>query len=63
MPIIQLLVVLIVIGVVLYLVNTLIPMDPKIKTIINVVVIIAVLLWLVDLFGFGSGYVIGGHRH
>ena len=48
---IELLVVLILIGVVLYLVNTLIPMDPKIKTVINVVVVILVLLYVLRAFG------------
>lgn len=55
MTIISLVLVLIVIGVVLYLINTLIPMDAKIKTIINVVVILAVLLWLLEAFGLLSG--------
>ena len=58
MDIITLVVVLVIIGVILWLVNTMIPMDPKIKTIINVVVIIAVLLWLLSIF---TGYSIGGH--
>jgi hypothetical protein len=62
MPLIQLLIILIIIGAGLYLVNQVLPIDPKIKTIINVVVIIAVLLWLLDLFGFGTGYVVGRHR-
>jgi len=43
---IQLVVILIVIGVLLWLVNTYIPMDARIKQIINAVVIIAVILWL-----------------
>lgn len=50
MDLIQLVIVLIVIGVLLWLVNTYIPMDAKIKQIINVVVIIAVVLWLLSLF-------------
>lgn len=50
MDLIQLVVVLIVIGVLLWLVNTYIPMDGKIKQIINVVVIIAVVLWILGLF-------------
>lgn len=41
--------VLIVIGVGLYLVG-LIPMDPKILTVIRVVVILAVVLWILDIF-------------
>ena len=51
MSAISLIVMLIIIGVLLYLVNTLIPMDAKIKTIINVVVVINVLLWLLQVFG------------
>lgn len=51
MPLINLIVVLIVVGVLLYFVNAWIPMDPKIKQILNVVVIIAVVLWLLSAFG------------
>jgi len=42
---------LIVVGVLLWLVNRFIPMDEKIKLILNIVVVIAVVLWL--LYGFG----------
>jgi len=42
---------LIVVGVLLWLVNNYIPMDGKIKQILNIVVVIAVILWL--LYGFG----------
>lgn len=48
---ISLIVTLIIIGVLLYLVNALIPMDAKIKLIINVVVVIAVCVWLLEGFG------------
>jgi hypothetical protein len=51
MSLISLAVTLIVIGVLLCLVNTYIPMDGKIKRILNVVVVICVVLWL--LFAFG----------
>ena len=51
MPLISVVIVLIVVGVLLWLVNTYIPMDQKIKTIINVVVVIAVVLWLLNIFG------------
>jgi hypothetical protein len=50
-PLINLVVVLIVVGVLLWLVNNYIPMDRKIKTILNVVVVIAVVLWLLQAFG------------
>jgi hypothetical protein len=59
MSIIGLIVVLIIVGVILYLVNTLIPMDPKIKTIINVVVVVCVCLWLLSVFGLLGGSAIG----
>ncbi len=49
-----LLVQLVVIGVLLYLLNTLVPMDQRIKTIINVIVILAVCLWLLEGFGLLS---------
>jgi hypothetical protein len=55
MPLSTLIVTLIVVGVLLWLVNSYIPMDGKIKTIINIVVVVAVVFWL--LRGFG---VIGG---
>ena len=50
MPLISLVITLIVVGVLLWLVNTYIPMDGKIKKILNVVVI-AVVLWLLSAFG------------
>lgn len=55
MPIITVVIVLIVIGVLLWLVNTMIPMDEKIKQILNVVVIIATVLWVLSLFLGGAG--------
>ena len=42
-------------GVVLWLVNNYIPMDGKIKSILNVVVVIVVILWLLQAFGLLSG--------
>jgi hypothetical protein len=54
MPLIQLVLVLIVVGVLLWLVNRYIPMDGKIKQILNIVVVIAVVLWLLSLFGLFS---------
>ena len=51
MSLISILVALVVAGVVLWLVNTYIPMDAKIKTIINVVVVIVVVIWLLQAFG------------
>jgi uncharacterized membrane protein len=51
MSILTVLVVLIVIGVLLWLVNTYIPMDAKIKQILNIVAIIFVIIWLLKAFG------------
>jgi hypothetical protein len=48
---ITILVALVVIGVVLWLVNTKIPMDPTFKTVVNVIVVIGVCLWLLSTFG------------
>jgi len=50
MELIQLVIVLILIGVLLWAVNSYIPMDEKIKGILNLVVVIAVVLWLLALF-------------
>ncbi len=47
---IGLLVLLILVGVGLYLIEQ-IPMDPSIRTIIRVVVILCVVLWLIEIFG------------
>lgn len=51
MDLISLIVTLIVIGVLLWLVNTYIPMDRQIKRILNGVVVIAVVLWLLNVMG------------
>lgn len=51
MPLLYLVGVLIVVGVLLWLVNTYIPMDPKIKGILNAVVVIAVVIYLLQVFG------------
>ena len=60
---IGLIVTLIIVGVLLYLLNTLIPMDARIKTIINVIVILAVCLWLLEGFGLFTGPTWGTHQH
>jgi len=51
MPLIHLLFVLAVVGVLLWLVNTYLPVSAKNKKILNVVVVIAVALWLLSVFG------------
>ncbi len=58
MPLIQVVLVLILIGVLLWLATTYIPMDPTIVRIIQGVVIIATVLWLISLF-FGPIWNLG----
>ena len=51
MPLLQVVMTLIVVGVLLWLVNRFIPMASSIKSILNAVVVIAVVLWLLNVFG------------
>jgi hypothetical protein len=51
MPLIQIVIVLVVVGVILWAVNNYIPMQASIKKILNVVVVIAVIIWLLSVFG------------
>ena len=60
-------IVVIVVGVLLWVVNSYVPMDGKVKQILNIVVIIALVLWLLSVFGvldyFGGTPVPHLHRH
>jgi hypothetical protein len=51
MSLIGVVITLVVVGVLLWLVNNYVPMDGKIKRIINVVVVIVVVIWLLQAFG------------
>lgn len=51
MDLISLVLVLVVVGVLLWLLNTYVPMDAKIKKIINIVVVVVVVIWLLQAFG------------
>ena len=51
MPLLQVVIVLIVVGVLLWMVDRFIPMAGSIKSILNAVVTIAVVLWLLNIFG------------
>lgn len=53
---ISILVVLVIVGVVLYLLNTLVPMDSRIKTVINCLVFLFVFLWVLQVLGVWSGF-------
>lgn len=55
MSLLTLLITLIVVGVLLWLINTYIPMDGKIKNILNIVVVICVVVWLLHVFGVING--------
>ncbi len=51
MPILTILLVIIVVGILLWLVNSYIPMDGKIKNILNIVVVVVLIIWLLQVFG------------
>lgn len=51
MSLVSVILVLVVVGVMLWLINTYIPMDSKIKGILNAVIVIVVVLWLLKVFG------------
>lgn len=51
MPLVQVVMVLVVVGVLLWLVNYFVPMASSIKSILNAVVVIAVVVWLLSVFG------------
>jgi hypothetical protein len=52
MPLLQVLMIVIVVGVLLWLVNRFIPMQSTMKSILNAIVVIVVVLWLLNIFGF-----------
>jgi riboflavin transporter FmnP len=56
MPLVNIVIVLIVVGVILWLINRFIPMQGTIKSILNGVVVIAVVLWLLNVFGLFSSF-------
>jgi len=51
MPLIHLVIVLVVVGLILWVINSYIPMQSTIKKILNVVVVIGVIIWLLSVFG------------
>jgi len=51
MPLIQLVFMLAVVGVILWAINRYIPMQSTIKSILNVVVVVVVIVWLLNVFG------------
>jgi len=59
MSIIGVILIIIVVGVLLYLVNSVIPMDAKVKVVLQVVVILVLLIWLLQVFGLLGGNTFG----
>jgi hypothetical protein len=51
MSLLNILIAIIVVGVLLWIINTFIPMDHKIKQIFNIVVVIVLIIWLLKVFG------------
>ena len=51
MPLVNIVIALIIVGVVLWLINTFIPMAGSIKTILNVVVVVSVVIWVLQAVG------------
>ena len=51
MPLVNIVIALIVVGVALWLINTYIPMASSIKTILNVVVVVSVVIWVLQAVG------------
>ncbi len=51
MPLVYIVLVLIVVGVILWLINTYVPMAGSIKTILNLVVVVVVCIWVLQAFG------------
>jgi hypothetical protein len=60
MSLLTVVLVLVIVGVVLYLINRFVPMDPKIKTILNWVVVIFLIIWLLN--ALGAFHWLGGVR-
>ncbi len=54
MPLLDIVVTLVIVGIILWLINRFIPMASSIKTILNVVVVIAVIWWLLGILGVVS---------
>jgi hypothetical protein len=62
MTLVSVVVVLVVVGLLLWLINTYIPMAAAIKSVLNVVVFV-VAIWLLEGFGLVGKYTPGVHFH
>ena len=52
MSLLDLIIVLVIVGIILWLINTYVPMDAKIKSVLNIAVVVIVVLWIVQSMGF-----------
>ncbi len=62
MTLVGIVVVLVVIGLILWLINTYIPMAGAIKSLLNIIVFVVVLIWVLQVFGL-IGPINGVHIH
>jgi len=58
MPLLEIVLVLVVVGVGLWALNRFIPMPPIVKTILNAVVVVVLCIWLLQVFGIIDGSII-----
>lgn len=62
MDLLSLIILIVIVGLLLWAVNTYIPMDAKIKNILNIVVVIALILFLLSLFSGYFPHIAVGHK-
>jgi hypothetical protein len=55
MPILTIILIIVLVGVLLWALNSFVPMDSKVKSILNVVVVICLIIWLLQAFGILGG--------
>jgi predicted membrane protein len=55
MSILSIILVIVVVGVILWAINSFVPMDSKVKSILNIVVVLLLIFWLLQAFGLLSG--------
>jgi hypothetical protein len=55
MPILTIILVIVLVGVLLWALNSFVPMDPKVRSILNIVVVLLLIIWLLQAFGLLHG--------
>ena len=56
MPILSILLVIVIMDVLLWALNSFVPMDSKVRSILNIVVVLLLIIWLLQVFGLISGF-------